>query len=138
MERINEEQENKRDDKAKHERRYRAINHLITFRPTPSRLLSLACEPYIVPRPQGGGMSEREQDSRAGGIMRLRAMRACRAALSLSLIHYSPFIAWACYRAVFVSSFWRSVAAYIHEGGGVGRSRPSPPWNNISRKWGAE
>ena len=62
-------------------------------------------------------MGEREQDSRAGGIMRLRAGRACRAVLSLLLIRYSPFIARACYRAVFVSSFWRSVAAYIHEGG---------------------
>lgn len=39
-------------------------------------------------------------------------------------------------RAVFASSFCRSVAAYIHEGGGR-RSRPSPPWKNITRKRGA-
>ena len=61
-------------------------------------------------------MSGREQDSRAG-VMMIAGDKGMPCRSLTAFVRYSVFIAGVCFRAVFVSSFWRSVAAYIHERG---------------------
>ena len=92
---------------------------LILFSPDP--LLSAFPYPPAsnVPPPPGRGMSGREQDSRAGAIMRLRAMRACRTALSLRSFAI-PYSLRECVFAPFLSAHfgdpWRRISI---RGGGV-------------------
>lgn len=73
----NEEQENRererdgseRDGEARHERRYRIINHLITFSPDPLLRALPRLRPLNNPPPPGRGRSRREQDGHADGMM---------------------------------------------------------------------
>lgn len=64
------------------------MGFLFILRPTPSRQLSLACGPQLVPRPRGVGCASVGRFAGSERRANLFAYSLERAALSLSLVRY--------------------------------------------------
>lgn len=78
---------------------FASISYFFSFRPTPSCLLFLSCEPQIIPRPQVGGRADRYQFAVAGDDT-IRSLLAAPVRSLTLFVRYCPFLSFsACFRS---------------------------------------